>query len=95
MCGEWDKTVFSFPAYLPEAVGRRKAQGSRPAGALSPQSTHPTYPDVRSLLGGDGNFEHIVLLYLVNFPVHGLKRMFTFDTGGKTFPHCISQFGLL
>lgn len=95
MCGEWGKTVFSFPAYLPEANGRRKAQGLWACGGLSPRSTHPRYPDVRSLLGGDGNFEHIVVLYLVNFPVHGLKRMFTLDTRGKTFPRCISQSGLL
>lgn len=84
---------FLHTCLRPLAGGRHR--GSRPAGELSPQSTHPTYPDVRSLLGGDGNFEHIVLLYLVNVPVHGLKRMFTFDTGGKTFPRCISQFGLL
>lgn len=50
-------------------------------GARPPEHTHPRSTDMRSLLGGDGTLQHIFKLYLASFRVHGLKRMFTFDTG--------------
>lgn len=85
----------TFLAYLPEASGRRMAEGLWACGGTEPPGYTPKVSSMRSLLGGDGNFEHVLLLYLVSFPVHDLKRMFTFDPGGKTFPRCLSQVGLL
>lgn len=85
----------TFLSYLPEASGRRMAEGLRACGGTEPPGYTPKVSSRRSLLGGDCNFEHVLLLHLVSFPVHGLKRMFTFDPGGKTFPRCLSQVGLL
>lgn len=70
-------------------------KGKAPGPARSPHSTHPRSPGTWVCAGRKWCFRTYFVRHPVSSPVPGLKAMFTFDTGGKTFPRCPIRLRLL